>query len=796
MLDAATGETLRTYENTENTDAVLYSDDHLVLLVDKSQGKEPLAEFENPGFRFSQQFTLRFGVERAVTVLDPETGEVRWEKSFPKIVTMTLAADGQRVAFLDNDSAVCLDMAAGEELWRTRCFPNVGENSTNSPQLCIHDDVVLIGSTQPTIVALSAEDGRQLWSQAFSRQLYQAPADITVIDGVVWDSRTGSFSSNRPNYAAQVRYVGYDLHTGEPVKEIKVFDARDEKDSGVWRTKVGGIGHHRCHRGKATTNYLLSSTVGIEFVDPRKGTYLEHHWVRGACLYGILPANGLTYATPHPCGCFIKAKLSGFVAMSPISARRDTATEKETARLETGPDFGTPLPVETKKLDEWPTYRHDPSRSGASQHFVPATLTKNWATSLLSPSELASGGKLSRLAVADGRVFVAKVESHELHALDATTGESLWQYTTGGRIDSPPTIYRGLAIFGCADGYVHCLAASDGTLRWKFRAAPADVRMISYGQLESPWPVPGSVLVMNDTVYCTAGRTAFLDGGIDFYRLDPDSGRLLSATNVYMRDPETGATLPKYHSQNMEGALQDILSSDGERVYMRHKAFELNGKESGEEPDKHVFSSIGFLDDSWWHRSYWAYGTEFLGGFGGWQSAGAKFASGNILCVQGDKVYGYGLAKPQSGPQMTQGNYYQLFAADSKQTKPRNMLAKEASHPFYVWRRDVQTMVRAMVVAGKTMFIAGPRGDWLRSLEDFRGENGVDFWAVSTGNGDRLASTDLESAPVFDGMAAAYGRIYLATVGGKVLCMAGALSSPEQETQRDGGRSSQESRNP
>jgi outer membrane protein assembly factor BamB len=773
MLDAATGETLKTYENTEHTDVVLHSNDHLVLLVGPSQEPELLAQFVHPGFQFSRQFTLRFGTERSVIVLKPETGEIRWKKTFPEIVTMTLAADGGRVFFLNDDSVVCLDMATGHELWQSECFPNVGEHTTNSPQLCVQDDVVLIGSTRSTLVALSADDGRQMWTQEFSRQLYCAPADITVIDDVVWDSRTGSFNSNRPDYSAQVRYVGYDLHSGERVKEIKVFDVRDEQDPGDWRTKVGGIGHHRCHRGKATQNYLLSSTVGIEYVDPRQGTYLEHHWVRGACLYGILPANGLTYATPHPCGCFMKAKLSGFVAMSPTSSRTDRSTDEETTRLETGPDFRKPLAAETNNVEEWPTYRHDASRSGASQQFVPATLAKKWATSLLSESEIDSQAKLSRLTVADGKVFVAKIDCHELHALDAETGEFLWQYTAGGRIDSPPTIYRDLAIFGCADGCVYCLSAANGTLRWRFRAAPAEVRMISYGQLESPWPVPGSVLVVGGTIYCAAGHTAYLDGGIDLHRLEPESGELLSTTNVYMRNPNTGKTLPRYHAQNMEGALQDILSSDGHRIYMRHKPFELDGTQSEQPPEKHVFSSVGFLDDTWWHRTYWAYGTEFLGGFGGWQSAGTRYASGKILCVQGDSVYGYGRAKPTSGPQMTKGNYYQLFAADSTQTKPREMLTKDATHPFYAWRRDMPFMVRAMVVTDGTLFIAGPRGNWQQSLEDFHGDNGVDFWAVSTHNGENLASMDLDSAPTFDGMAAAYGRIYLATTGGQVLCLAG-----------------------
>ena len=52
-------------------------------------------------------------------------------------------------------------------------------------------------------------------------------------------------------------------------------------------------------------------------------------------------------------------------------------------------------------------------------------------------------------------------------------------------------------------------------------------------------------------------------------------------------------------------------------------------------------------------------------------------------------------------------------------------------------------------------------------------KDGVDLWAVSTKNGETLAAMDLDSAPAFDGMAAAYGRIYLATTDGHVLCLAG-----------------------
>jgi hypothetical protein len=48
------------------------------------------------------------------------------------------------------------------------------------------------------------------------------------------------------------------------------------------------------------------------------------------------------------------------------------------------------------------------------------------------------------------------------------------------------------------------------------------------------------------------------------------------------------------------------------------------------------------------------------------------------------------------------------------------------------------------------------------------------LWAVSAGDGERLTEYQLESPPVFDGMVAANGRLYLATMDGKVVCFGGA----------------------
>ncbi len=57
-------------------------------------------------------------------------------------------------------------------------------------------------------------------------------------------------------------------------------------------------------------------------------------------------------------------------------------------------------------------------------------------------------------------------------------------------------------------------------------AAPMDEKIVAYGGLESPWPVPGSVLVAEGAAYFAAGRQSFADGGILIFKVDPPSGKI------------------------------------------------------------------------------------------------------------------------------------------------------------------------------------------------------------------------------------------------------------------------------
>ena len=57
--------------------------------------------------------------------------------------------------------------------------------------------------------------------------------------------------------------------------------------------------HHRCYRSRATDKYFIASRTGIEFIDLEAKHWDINHWVRGGCLYGFMPGNGLIYSPPH-----------------------------------------------------------------------------------------------------------------------------------------------------------------------------------------------------------------------------------------------------------------------------------------------------------------------------------------------------------------------------------------------------------------------------------------------------------------------------------------------------------------
>ncbi|MGB2821667.1 MAG: PQQ-binding-like beta-propeller repeat protein [Phycisphaerae bacterium] len=740
-VDAATGKTLKAYERTRGTEEVVSHKGVLLLLVRgvtdervaelekwarlAKQSKSPLYVRETAEPLLKQFRAIEGKAGREVHAVDADTGRLLWKKAGPDAAglrTGSLCASGDRVFYQRGRDVVCLDLRTGRQRW-----------SAPSAALRVVCDshVVCAGEA---VTALSAETGKALWTQPAS--LCQI-RDAFIINGSLWlggfKPWQGKSKGKRgpawgPYFATQ-----RDLATGKMLKQV------EPENPGH---------HHRCWQNKATDRYILGGRRGVEFIDLQSGDVLWHSWVRGVCKYGVMPCNGLLYAPPHACGCYIAAKLTGFHALAPASAA--TPAGRPTTPLpEKGPAYGGIRNPQSaiRNSDDWPTYRHDPGRSGCTRSPVPGVLRRRWQADV--------GGKLTSVTVAGGKVFVASVDEHRISAIDADSGRSAWHFTAGARVDSPPTLHGGRAIFGCRDGYVYSLRASDGALAWRLRAARAERLVTACGQLESASPVHGSVLVQDGVAYLTAGRSSYLDGGIDLHRVQPATGEALSRTPFYSPDPETGKQPKHYGPCNMPGAIGDILTGDGRHVYLRDAIYDSQGR-SQPKGDPHLFTLTGFLDASWPHRSYWIFGTRCSISTG-CSGRDRNLIYGRLLVFDESTICGYGRANVHWSNQLQDGPY-RLFAVNRGDGTQR-------------WAGPVTIRARAMLLADKVLFAAGPAADSDYGPEGRDEKQPALLVAVSASDGTELARYQLDSSPVFDGMAAAGGRLYIPLESGQVICM-------------------------
>jgi outer membrane protein assembly factor BamB len=67
--------------------------------------------------------------------------------------------------------------------------------------------------------------------------------------------------------------------------------------------------------------------------------------------------------------------------------------------------------------------------------------------------------------VVDGRVYFGSYDDN-VYALDALTGEKLWNYTTGGYVSSSPAVAYGKVYVGSDDNKIYCLDETTGALLW------------------------------------------------------------------------------------------------------------------------------------------------------------------------------------------------------------------------------------------------------------------------------------------------------------------------------------------
>ncbi len=761
-FDVATGELLMTYKGTEKTREMLYLDH--ILVVQKGKNR--------------------------ILAIDADTGKPAWEVQGK--IQPVIAASDEKVYFFDNSELVCCDLKTGKIRWQTKTLQKViriviGENT-----------IVLANNKQ--LQARETDTGKERWTHKGRMK-----KTLFIANNRVW---TGLHS--------------YDLETG---KAMPVIDASD----------VHTPGHHaRCYPGKATVNYFITPNRGTEFVSLTHGKNTQNDWTRGPCTFGILPCNGLLYVPPNPCFCYTGVKITGFNAYM----GKGKPAQYKGRRLLKGPAYSEGRKQKPTNSDgDWVTYRGNAQRTGHSGAKVGTRLKKTWSIKL--------EGRLTQPIIADGRVYVVSKDTHTLHVLKERSGKEIWTYTAGGRIDSPPTVYNGLVLFGSVDGNVYCLSAENGALVWKFMAAPSAQQIVAFNQLESPWRVHGSILVIKGVAYFTAGRSTYLDGGILVYGLDPGTGKVLHETKLdtWSRTRADAVGKPFIPGYHMEGAVSDILVSEEDAIYLGQYKLSLELKEQevpylGFEPEvsegamgmeelidkpytegirtqskyetiqrdwqprkwpkmseeykkkygglsmgqrkfgRHVFATGGFLDDTYFNRTFWMYS----GTWPGFTIANRAAKTGQILSVDKKKTYAV-QAFPRrnlQSPLFTPGRKgYLLFADDNEnepiipaysRDAPKGIGFTRKNPP--AWFQWINIRVRAMVSAGNALFIAGPPDilDQQDPMASFDGKAGGLLRAVSKETGEKISQIKLDAPPIFDGMSVKDGKLFVATTDGKITC--------------------------
>lgn len=681
-LDAATGTTVRNYQ-THATEVL-----HLkgVLILGGAGGP--------------------------VRAVRAETGKLIWKYAGSG---RSLIAGGGKAFFESGREIVCVGVADGRKRWSVPLA---------SRRICsFYRDTVVLGSYGKTrerkvLHAISPATGQELWRHEYpDMRGYNlntgSPTEVFCMGGLIW-----ALNGTEPH-----SWVGVDPAEG-------TVKRRAPYQPGVISFKI-----RRCSPSMATERYFLTGP-GMDFLEWQTGSHSRSRACRSACHWGLGLANGMVYAFPVDCLCF--GTIRGVTALAPEPARSRPTTAPAEPLIERGPAWGAP-PAATgpRRQSDWPTYRHGPGRSGAASTLVPAKLDELWRRRL--------PGRLTAPVVAEGKLFVARRDAHQVIALDAATGKDAWTFTAGGPIDSPPTVYKGLCLQGCRDGWVYCLRASDGKLVWRLRAAPADRRIVAFGQIESAWPVHGAVLVDGGLACFAAGWSSETDGGIHLYAVRPRTGTVVWRKHVgkIPVSPAVRDYAAKSYLRSA-GKLSDVLVSDGLHCYM-WKSLRLTLKDG--RPVRRgpplVGGRNGLLDSSF--KDSW--------------SRGYRRASGQMLVYEKARTFGVTARAPiKSGRYIRpgQGDYTLFCRKVGTDGKPAKDDPGWSIKAFPV-------AVRAMVLAGEKLFVAGP--------PDRPDPRGGQLWSISAADGSVLEKYDLDAAPVFDGMAAANGRLYLCARDGGVWCL-------------------------
>ncbi len=735
--------------------------------------------------------------EKGIYAFSHATGELVWKKESSDPRAMVAGED--RVSYIQGQprrgekaEAVTVDLYSGDVLWK-------------------NDEYAWLGKVERTVM-----HGDQLSYEVSSFNDFDTDTGIHLLDAKTGKLQWEKLYSPGMNHARQARamFIGDDLwiqqggKVGYPDRETKAnFQAvevtsLDPETGETRRTLAGGLGH--CAPPVATVNMMFSGVV--EITDLKTGEMMVNSITKSNCSRenGFIPANGLIYSTPKHCTCW--PMLRGYVAMAPdhpsaekgeyLPARPVEEIEFPLVKgnVTAAPDAAGPTE------GDWPLYRHDEWRSGSATVPGPVSPTALWEAGIasqghsLSESSALRGdwednpfvkGLLSPPTIANGLAYVTRPDAHEVVAVKTDSGEIAWRFIARGRVDTPPTLHGGLCLFGDHSGYVHALRADTGETVWRLRAAPLDERMGAYGQLESAWPVAGSVLVMDDRAYFAAGRQQLSDGGVFIFSIDPLTGERhwvhkLNEIPQKGYEGETGDSFGFYKNSGLEFDPVDLLHKEGDRIALSRWLISLDG-EDVEVDTWDAFAKLNTGNGAVFApRGTWTYGFRQIHRFG-------NEAFKRSLCVYRDHTIVGALDSTtalyrrdfdlENGEEFNRKwiTGWEAATKGRKGERPyrSDRIAEKAKWTVNPWAEDdsPESLLKLTTAEGSPQQenkLYGMVMDSANRLYVVHQDGTLKV--IDTTDGKELSSHQV-AEPIWDGLALANGKLFLSARDGRLVCL-------------------------
>lgn len=744
-FDGATGRLLRTYATKHRPMKVCLADGVLAATCWSGVRVGGLWGEWNPD-----------GNGGAVHAFEVETGKEKW--SLPQPARYMLLAGGRAILSFPAGTVaqeaviVAADLGSGKELWRVSEKELGGQSGGGPPASAAQ---VPDGKVEPAPATRAAPKPAALedLSGSSGARAGQAPPlrpapkgkgingdmDLLCADAAVvvvalpQDVRTVVLSAvdgrelwESKEYAGAV-LAGDQVWLGKTVRDGKTGQVKGDLPAGIRSARASAP----CTPVTIVDSRILMESRGCKYFDLSASTgqpkQYDYKAARGACGEGATPANGMFYTAQNRCRC-APNQVPGFLAFGPCGKAADANDMKADRPTEKG---RAPVDASAAKAadanGDWPMYRHDAARGGAASGNAPRGAKVLWTAPLGDAGKHwlveewrdAFGEAITPPVAAAGLVVIARGEQGQIVALSAADGKVRWRADVPGRIDSPPTLHRGLCIAGSHDGWVYAFDAGDGRLAWRSRAEPLVRRVVAFGQVESVWPATGSVLAADGKVWVLAGRSCDSDGGLALCEFDAASGACISAA-----------------ASGMGGHLDLLAGGAGGKV-----------------------TKVKLLDKSW--KSYGDRNRTASPGLS--VSAGAETFTCDGKVVACVRAAAPGLPAPAApvpgkpGPKGKPAPAWRFPPAPAAPVAGAAPVAPAQRGPSPYCLIACQDAV----IAGGTEPGGGTDGGAARGV----------VWLLARTDGSLMARIDLPAPPVADGIALAGGRLLVSLTNGSVLCL-------------------------